>query len=195
LVNLTYRNLELVGPPQFGEEEQEFGREIQRNLGLKPIDKPLDDTLITPEEYEKKLRNLLPPFVSNWGSDDAVEFSWHAPTSKTYVETYIKPYQGVVYPRWVRFAVNGVSITHKATFCAAKTIATSMMELIQNPDELAKCRKEFEERTGGGVGGSKWIAPLLPKDLDPPIELRWPEWIDNRYPKEPHVNLKWHIPY
>ena len=36
---------------------------------------------------------------------------------------------------------------------------------------------EFDERTGGGIGGSKWVAPLLPKDFAPPVDLRWPEYV------------------
>jgi aminobenzoyl-glutamate utilization protein B len=23
----------------------------------------------------------------------------------------------------------------------------------------------------------KWVAPLLPEDFDPPVDLRWPEYI------------------
>ena len=34
---------------------------------------------------------------------------------------------------------------------------------------------EFVTRTGGGIGGSNWIAPLC--DYDPPINFRWPEYV------------------
>ena len=30
---------------------------------------------------------------------------------------------------------------------------------------------------GGGIGGSKWVAPLLPADFEPPIGFRWPEYV------------------
>jgi aminobenzoyl-glutamate utilization protein B len=62
-------------------------------------------------------------------------------------------------------------------FLAGKTIAGTTLDLIERPDELANAKAEFEERTGGGVGGSKWVAPLLPADFAPPIDLRWPEYI------------------
>ena len=39
---------------------------------------------------------------------------------------------------------------------------------------------EFAERTGGGVGGKKWVAPLLPEDFPPPIDLRWPGYIQTQ---------------
>jgi aminobenzoyl-glutamate utilization protein B len=47
-----------------------------------------------------------------------------------------------------------------------------------DPAGLAAARREFEERTGGGVGGSKWVAPLLPADFAAPIGYRWPEYVE-----------------
>ena len=44
-------------------------------------------------------------------------------------------------------------------------------------DQLRAKTDEFRQRTGGGIGGDKWVAPLLPKDFAPPIDLRWPEYI------------------
>jgi len=34
---------------------------------------------------------------------------------------------------------------------------------------------EFRERTGGGAGGSAWLAPQC--DYPPPIHFRWPEYV------------------
>jgi aminobenzoyl-glutamate utilization protein B len=28
------------------------------------------------------------------------------------------------------------------------------------------------------VGGTEWVGPLLPPDFDPPVDLRWPEYIN-----------------
>jgi hypothetical protein len=42
---------------------------------------------------------------------------------------------------------------------------------------LKQAQDKFTERTGGGIGGTQWMAPLLPKDFAPPIDLRWPEYI------------------
>jgi aminobenzoyl-glutamate utilization protein B len=53
----------------------------------------------------------------------------------------------------------------------------SLLDLLTRPDLLAAAKAEFTERTGGGVGGTKWTAPLLPHDFAPPVDLRWPEYI------------------
>ena len=62
-------------------------------------------------------------------------------------------------------------------FVGAKTVAATMIDLLTRPDVLARATDEFRQRTGGGIGGDKWVAPLLPKDFAPPIDLRWPEYI------------------
>ncbi|HYV88304.1 MAG TPA: amidohydrolase, partial [Candidatus Polarisedimenticolia bacterium] len=42
---------------------------------------------------------------------------------------------------------------------------------------LQAAKDEFVERTGGGVGGKKWMAPLLPRNFRAPIDYRWPEYV------------------
>src|SRR5262249_44542422 len=59
LADLTYGNLVLVGPPVLGEEARRFGREIQKNLGIEPMDDPFMERaqrLTSPEEYEAFMR-------------------------------------------------------------------------------------------------------------------------------------------
>jgi aminobenzoyl-glutamate utilization protein B len=60
---------------------------------------------------------------------------------------------------------------------AAKTIAATIIELLTNTEAMRKIRDEFIERTGGGIGGTKWIPPLLPRDFEAPIKYSWPEYI------------------
>ncbi|HXF83169.1 MAG TPA: amidohydrolase, partial [bacterium] len=55
-------------------------------------------------------------------------------------------------------------------------------------EHLQRATAEFVERTGGGVGGSRWIPPQLPPDFVPPIDLRWPEYITTER------GLEWWIP-
>lgn len=59
LARLAYRNMELAGPPQFGEEAQEFGRQILRNLGHTPPERPIMpecSELHDPLEADRALR-------------------------------------------------------------------------------------------------------------------------------------------
>lgn len=183
LADLTYRNLELVGPPKFGQRAREFAREIQRNLGLTPMDNPFTDgneRLTTPQEYEAGLRRALPEWQRNFTSDDYVDYTWHAPTVRLFTARpgLRAPHAGYQYPAWARNALGGVAeAIDPGLFVGGKTIAATLVDLLTRPDELARTQAEFKERTGGGVGGEKWVAPLLPRDFPAPIELRWPEYI------------------
>jgi len=179
---LVYKNLELVGPPRYDEEAKRVAREIQKNLGLEPMEEPLTrecQTLLTPQKYEAMRRRILPSWVRNFTSDDYVEYTWHAPTARLYTaRATLKPVPGFVYPAWTRYALGGIKSTiDPMILTAAKTIGTSMVELLTNPSALERAWAEFKERTGGGIKGSRWVPPLLPPDLDPPIDLRWPEYI------------------
>lgn len=62
-------------------------------------------------------------------------------------------------------------------FVAGKVIAATILDLVTYPALLEQAWVEFRERTGGGIGGQHWVAPLLPADFAPPIDLRWPEYI------------------
>ena len=201
LADLTYRNLELVGPPVPGEEARAFAREIQKNLGLQPMPDPFDDAcqrLVTPEEHEAQLRLNLPGWQLNFTSDDYVEYTWHAPTVRLFTgrPTLRPPAPGYQYPAWARNALGGVpGCIDPMTFVAGKTIAATLIDLLTRPEDLARARAEFEERTGGGVGGGLWVAPLLPRNFVPPIDLRWPEYVttprgDEWWIPTPHPDLR-----
>ena len=82
------------------------------------------------------------------------------------------------YPDWVANALGGIRDCIDPTIMtAAKTISATMIDLFTNPIEMQKIQNEFIERTGGGIGGDKWIPPLLPRDFEAPIQYSWPEYI------------------
>ena len=88
------------------------------------------------------------------------------------------PEPGYEYPAWTYNALGGrPEVIDPGMFVAGKTIAGTLLDLITQPEELEKAKEEFDERTGGGVGGSKWLGPLLPPDFLPPVDLRWPEYV------------------
>jgi len=180
---ILYGNLKLVGPPVFSEEAREFARRIQGNIGLKPMKEPLTEACqeIAPiDAPDEGIRYAFPKWVETQGSDDYVEYTWTAPSVRfrTGNATLRPPDPNYLYPPWTRYAMNGFrACIDPGIIVAAKTIGSTMVELITNPGELRRARAEFKERTGGGVGGSKWVAPLLQKDFYPPIDLPWPEYV------------------
>lgn len=180
---LVYGNLALVGAPKWSEDAKRFGREIQKNLGLEPMQEPIHPgmtTLLTPEDDEARLRAMLPPWQKNSTSDDYTDYTWHCPTARLYVgrPMLALPKPGYQYPNWAWNAMGGHPATIDPTVVtAARAIGASMVEMLSNPKAMEEARVEFNERTGGGMGGSRWVAPLLPKDFEAPIRFRWPEYV------------------
>ena len=136
LADLTYRNMELVGAPTYAEEAKEFGREIQRTLGLEPMAEPFPEAfeeLISPQEYEAATRKLLPEWQKNFTSDDYTDYTWHAPTVRLFTGRPVlrTPHPGYEYPAWAYNAMGGrPEIVDPGMFLAGKTIAGTMLDLL-----------------------------------------------------------------
>jgi len=183
MAELTFENMKLVGAPKFSEEAREFGRKIQANLGITPMDNPFleeSERLLPPQEYEAQVRRALPAWQEHYTSDDYVDYTWHAPTVRllTMRPRLRPPSAGYEYPAWVNNAMGGLpAAINPGIFLGAKTIAVTLIDLLTAPETLERAQAEFKERTGGGVGGSKWVAPLLARDFQAPVDLRWPEYI------------------
>jgi aminobenzoyl-glutamate utilization protein B len=182
LAEVTHANLELAGPPTWGDEARAFGREIQRSLGLEPMDDPFlarMSELCSPRDYESHVRSEIPPWQENYTSDDYTEYTWHAPTARLYVgRCLLDAPEGVDYPAWVFNALGGYPATIDPTvICAARTIGATLVDLLTDPALLGRAQSEFRDRTGGGIDGSSWVAPLLPAEFEPPISYRWPEYV------------------
>ena len=181
--DLAFANMRLFGPPSFPAAAVEFGRKIQANLGLSPMEQPFaseNETLTDPAQYEAALRNVLPPWQSQFTSDDYVEYTWHAPTVRIFTmrPALRPPGAGYAYPAWATNALGGLpAAIDPGMFLAAKTIAATLLDLATRPDLVGAAKAEFVDRTGGGVGGDRWVPPLLARDFAPPIDLRWPEYI------------------
>jgi len=182
MASLTFANIKLAGAPQWGDEAIEAARAIQRELGLSPMDKPFEDACeqtIDPKEAELILRQDMPPSQKNSTSGDYTEYCWHAPTVLCYIgRPMLKTPKGFAYPAWAMNALGGIpACIDPMIVIAGKTVGATIVDLLTRPDLLKAAREEFVERTGGGVGGTQWLAPLLPADFRPPIDYRWPEYV------------------
>ena len=136
------------------------------------------ERLIAPEEAERILRRDLPPSQANSTSDDYTDMCWHAPTARFYVARpgaqRRQPASAI--PPGSLNALGGIALTiDPMVVTAAKTVALTALRLLEDEAAREAAQREFVERTGGGVGGSKWIAPLC--DYPPPIDFRWPEYV------------------
>ena len=188
--DLTYENLQRIGGPVMPEAAKTFAREIQTNLGLEPLEEPFlpeVTDLISPQEAENKLRAIMQADVDHFTNDDYVEYTWHTPTVRFFVgrPMLAPPEPGYQYPDWAMNALGGYSPSiDPMTKVAGRTIASTALDLLLNPDHLASITAEFNQRTGGGIGGKTWRPPELGSDTPPPIHYRWPEYVSTERGEE-----------
>ena len=143
-------NLELVGAPEFAEEDQEFARELQRSLGLE--EQGLD-TEIKPLADE--------PEPVSGGSTDVAEVSYITPTVSLRVTTAAAL---VPWHSWATAASHGTDGAVRGARVAAKVLALTGVDLLTNPSLLTEAQEYFEEATGG-----KAYESPIPVDQKPPL--------------------------
>ncbi|WP_456425472.1 amidohydrolase [Rhodocaloribacter sp.] len=150
LQELVQRNLEVVGPPVFTEEEQTFAHRLQAFLG---VDEDGFDTGIKP------LADAPEP-VSG-GSTDVAEVSYIAPTVGFNVTTAAA---NIPWHSWATSACHGTEAGVKGAVVAAKVIALTGVDLLTDADLRARARAYFLETTGGAP-----YVPPIPQDQAPPL--------------------------
>ena len=181
MAQLVYQSLIEVGPPKWGNNGLETARQIQASVGIEKQDQPFlpeCEQLITPQQAEQVIRQDLAPSQINHTSDDYTEMCWHTPTARFYIaRPMLNAPAGLSYPDWAMNALGGIPATIDPMIeTASKTLALSLLKLLEDEGVRKSARDEFNTRTGGGIGGENWIAPLC--DYPPPIHFRWPEYIE-----------------
>jgi aminobenzoyl-glutamate utilization protein B len=132
---LLYRNLTWLGPIRYTPEEEAFGKALQAAAGVEP--RGLDGSIDPLVGQEKE-----------GGSTDVGDVSWNVPTLHVSVATAPR---GVPWHAWPVVAAGGTSIGHKGLILAAKTLAATMVDLLDDPAARAAVRAEFETKTKGFV--------------------------------------------
>jgi aminobenzoyl-glutamate utilization protein B len=191
MAGMVWNNLQQLGPPQWTDAGRDVARAIQSELGLAPMLDPFipDMSRLTdPRAAEAALRHDLPPSQRHSTSDDYTDMCWHAPTARFYIaRPALRAPDGFVYPAWVMNALGGIPDTiDPMVERAAQVLAVSGLQVLEDGALRTRSMDEFIQRTGGGIGGSDWIAPLC--DYDPPLHFRWPEYVTT------HRGHDWWIP-
>lgn len=149
---IMQRNLELLGPINYTEEETAFGKKIQEVTGKEQVGM---DSAIKPLQATKE--------HPGGGSTDVGDVSWNVPNINLRVTTAPKD---TPWHSWAVVACGGMSIGHKGMVYASKAMAMTMADLFENPKLVQKVKAEYKERKGETV--YKAIVPEGP----PPIPAK-----------------------
>jgi len=168
---LYQKNIELVGMPEWTEEEHAFAKALQKELG-----KPEDGM---PTEIGN-LREPRDVFVGG-GSSDVGDVTLIAPTASIRFPGQVP---GATSHHWSSVACNYGSTAWKGLNAGAKVMAASAVDLLTKPKELKKLRDEFE-----AYSKDHPYKPFLPDDAQPPLDLneelmkKWRSLMERTYLK------------
>ena len=151
LSEVLYKNLQLVGAPQFTEDEQKFAKQLQSSFDVE--EDGLSDKIEELKEPER--------FMGG-GSTDVGDVSWLVPTAS--FSTACWP-SGVPGHSWGVVACASSPIGFKGMMVTAKTIAAAAIEVLTDPHIVEKAQAEFKEKTKDFTYKSavpKYQKPRLP---------------------------------
>ena len=149
---IMQKNLELLGPIEYTDDEIAFGKKIQEitkkeQVGMDSAINPLLDTRENP----------------GGGSTDVGDVSWNVANINLGVTTAPKD---TPWHSWAVVACGGMSIGHKGMLYSSKAMSMTMLDLFENPALVDKVKAEYKERKGNEV--YKAIIPEGP----PPIPTK-----------------------
>jgi len=153
LAELFQENIELIGMPEWTEDEHDFAKALQKELGRPERGMPT---------RVGELRAPRDVFVGG-GSSDVGDVSMVAPLA-----TILFPGQvpGAIGHHWSSVASNFGSTAWKGLNAGSKAMAASAIDLLTQPKELKKIREEFEAQAKMHP-----YKPFLPEDANPPLDL------------------------
>lgn len=153
LSEVIQRNLEVVGPPKFTEEEKAFARRVQEPLG---------------GTFEEALSETLEPLpdepTQGLASTDRGSISWFVPSGGLTAAT-----QAIGSPghSWQVVACTGSSIGEKGMLVAAKVLAGTAVDLFSSPELLERAKADLKE-----IRGSLQYVTLIPEGQKAPKAIR-----------------------
>ena len=148
---LVFDNMQAIGPPKFTPDNVAFAKLLQRALGRPEVGLP--DSIVP----------LAPPPPTNVGgpSSDAADVSWITPRVGFYAACWPP---GVPNHNWAATACTAHNIGRQGMLAATRYLAATAIDLVTQPELLARIKEEHRQRTAG----VEWKS-LIPADAQPPI--------------------------
>ena len=158
LERVMYENMQQVPVPEYTAAEREFAEALHATY---PAAVPglLSNFNRQVWAYANKMtdggkraiNDFIMPYVPSFayapGSTDVGDVSWLTPTAQITTATWTSAAPG---HSWQNVSIGRTSIAHKGVLQAAKIIAGSAADLMEQPELLEKARAEFDEAAAEG---------------------------------------------
>jgi aminobenzoyl-glutamate utilization protein B len=161
LAELVNENIELVGMPEWSEQEHEFARALQRQMGREEKGMPVKTGDI----------NKPQAVFTGGASSDHGDVTLIAPTATIRFPGNVP---GAIGHHWSTVACGFGSGAWKGLNAGAKAMAASAIDLLTKPEALKGIRKEFAD-----YAKTHPYESFLPADAEPPLDIN--EKLMNQY--------------
>jgi aminobenzoyl-glutamate utilization protein B len=149
LNDIVGRAMRQAGGYHYTAEERQFADAIQKTFAAPPKNLPGPDK-VSVDTTEG----------SGGASSDVGDVSWVVPTVSFGAATYAP---GTAAHSWQAAAQAGTSIGRKGMVVAARTLALSIVDLVQNPTAIDAAKTSFEKRKAGQT----WTTHIAPGSKPP----------------------------
>ncbi|SEH26837.1 M20 family metallopeptidase [Rhizobium sp. NFR12] len=161
------RILERLGPVPFDAADKAFAAEIQATLSDDDIDNAYLRTGL-PRREETPLCDFIVPLDVQGepmiGSTDVGDVSWIMPTVQAHTATIAIGTPG---HSWQVTAQGKTPAAHKGMTHAAKMMAGTAIDLLEDAELLAAAKADHQAR----LGKTAYVCPI-PEDVNPPLQPR-----------------------
>jgi aminobenzoyl-glutamate utilization protein B len=165
---LIVKNMREVGLPKYSEDDLKFAQEMAKTISIETKIQMLKKS--GRPNWERLVDKLIDDAVPDpWGegmlehaSTDVADVSWKAPTVEFSTATWVLGTPG---HSWQSTAQSASELGHKSLIFAAKVMASTVLDLMVNPELVTKAKEEHQRR----LGNRKYKSPL-PPDKKPPLD-------------------------
>lgn len=173
LNRVLHENMEKTPLPELTQEDMDFAQSIYDTLEVKTDPYASNMPHLNAEQAawlrqqpKAPVAHCVIPYhtvpVPSKGSTDVGDVSWVVPTAQIRAATWATATPA---HSWQATAQGKSAQAHKYTLYAAKVLAGTAIDLINDPEIMAKAKEEHDE----SLGHKPFVSPI-PKDVKPPID-------------------------
>jgi aminobenzoyl-glutamate utilization protein B len=133
IAEAMHRNIRAIGMPDWSDDDQAFARAFQRNMDA-------EEVIGLKTEVEELGAPLEEP--KSGGSDDIGDVSWNVPTVTLRFPSNIEGRTG---HHWSSAIAMATPIAHKGATVGAKVVATTVVDLLQDPELVDSAWRYFRD--------------------------------------------------
>ena len=154
LEEVMYKNYQKLGVPVHDEAELQLAKAMRATLSEQEKATAERQSPGTPDP---DMVTWLNPYNGGTiplnGSTDVGDVSWITPTAQCTTACFIN---GSTLHSWQWVALGATSMAHKGMLHAGKVMAATAVDMLQNPELIAKAKAELKER----LGGKAYVCPI-----------------------------------